>query len=252
LLSGGGSGGEEFIQQTGDGPRVAELAILRDAYAALYETDHSIDEVKSQLDKLSKNDNYWRTEDGWDRLEEFDVENLTDPEELREDEKKFPTVAFDITEEGIVGYDVLDLTGWAVRQACEVATPSKNIDLDSYLDASTLSPVPVEVKSVNSSNTSFKFSLNQYQKAYNFVTSEGNSAAVPYVLFLVEVSEHDQDIAKAKYKVEPYDIKVITCPADLRELLPSDLSPNDNGAVIDDLILRVISGGDLIISNSSS
>jgi hypothetical protein len=107
--------------------------------------------------------------------------------------------------------------------------------------------VPIEVKSVDSSNPSFKLSLNQYRRAYDFVTPVEDDAAVPYVLVLVGVSTYDQEGGEPRYRAEPYDVIVITCPADLRRLLPSDISPNENATVIDDLILRVLRGGDLII-----
>jgi hypothetical protein len=241
LRSGDAGGGGLSIEQTSDQPRVAELAILRDAYAALHEADHSIDQVESKLDEMKQNENFWRTADGWHQLETFAADSLPSPDDLGKSEREFPTVAFDTTDEGKVGFDVIDLTGWAVRQACEAS--SEDICIEDYCDASTLSPVPVEVKSVNATNPSFKFSLNQYRRAYDFV--DGDDSTVPYVLFLVEVSEKEG--SDSGYGVEPYQVIVITCPADLRRLLPSELSPNENDSVIDDLILRVLRGGDLII-----
>lgn len=248
LRSHNSSGGRPSIEQTTDRPRVAELAVLRAAYAALCEMDASIDEIESQLTALEEdeNDNYWRTDGGWRQLEKFNLEILPNPKELGRAETEFPTVAFDTTDEGEVGYDVLDLTGWSVRCAGEVS-PTTEDDLDVYRDATTLSPVPVEVKSVNSSNPSFKFSLNQYRRAYDFVTPVGGDAAVPYVLLLVEVSASERDGGETTYSVEPCEAIVITCPADLRRLLPARLSPNENENIIDDLILNVLRGGDLII-----
>lgn len=251
--SDGGSGAAPTINQTSDQPRVAELAVLHSAYAALHETDAPFDEIQSQLGDLqSDENNNWRTADGWQKFNDFDSESLPDPEELGKSDAEFPTVAFDITDEGLVGYDILDLTGWAVRRASDVSASPESVDLEPYYDDSTLSPVPVEVKSIDSSNPSFKFSLNQYRRAYDFVTPVDGDSAVPYVLFLVEVDTYEQESGEQRYRIQPYDVIVITCPADLRRLLPSDLSPNEHDTVIDDLILRVLRGGDLIIAEPRS
>jgi NRPS condensation-like uncharacterized protein len=71
---------------------------------------------------------------------------------------------------------------------------------------------------------------------------------VPYVLFLVEVNQYDDADNELRYRVKPYKAIVITCPVDLRQLLPSELSPNKNESVIDTLVLKTIYGGDLMIS----
>lgn len=84
------------------------------------------------------------------------------------------------------------------------------------------------------------------------MTPVDGDSAVPYVLFLVEVDTYEQESGEQRYRVQPYDIIVITCPADLRRLLPSDLSPDEHDTVIDDLILRVLRGGDLIIGELRS
>lgn len=253
LRSSNGGGGTPAIEQTTDHPRVAELTILQAAYDAVRKTGVSIRQIKSQLAELrAEEDNYWRTDDGWQGVDDFDVETLPDSKDLGAANKEFPTVAFDITDEGVAGYDVLDLTGWAVRCASTESISSEGVDLETYRDAETLSPVPVEVKSINSSNPSFKFSLNQHRRAYEFVTPVGSDATVPYVLFLVEVSTDDSVESEPQYSVEPCEVIVITCPADLRQLLPSDISPNENDTVIDDLILRVLRWGDLIIGGLRS
>ena len=257
LRASGGSGAQPVIEQTTNQPRVAELSVLRGGYTALCDSGVTFDEIDSRLTDLQADDNDWRTDDGWNKYKQFAgrFENnaLPAPEELGTSETEYPTVAFDITDEGIVGYDVLDPTGWSVRRASDLSVSSVDIDLEPYLDPSSITPVPVEVKSVNASNPRFKFSLNQYGRAYDFVTSDGDSSSdksnsdVPYVLFLVEVTEYVTTTDETRYTVDLVEVIVITCPADLRQLLPANLNPDENGPVIDTLILRVLRGGDLII-----
>lgn len=236
------------IEQTGDQPRVAELKILERSYDALYEAfdedELSLETIQAQLAAMRRDyHNYWRPEDGWRDYDIFGTDELPAPDELDRG-VEFPIKAFDITDEGDAGYDILDLTGWAVRQANDVLVP-EGVELTSYQDPATLTPVPVEVKSVDPNRASFKFSLNQYQRAYQFVTPVGEYGSVPYVLYLVEVSESETD---GEYTVDPYDTIIITCPSDLRKLLPAELSPNENETLIDRLILNTIYGGDLMIS----
>jgi hypothetical protein len=131
LRAEGGSGAAPTINQTTDQPRVAELTILQSAYEALHGTA-SIDAIQSQLSAMQADEkNNWRTADGWQKLNDFDSKSLPHPEKLGQSETEFPTVAFDITDEGIVGYDILDLTGWAVRCAGEVSAPPEGVDLDA-------------------------------------------------------------------------------------------------------------------------
>jgi hypothetical protein len=250
-LDGGGStngtgDGDGPITQTGDHPRVAELNVLRRSYVALYKADVSLDQIQKKLATMREDtDNFWRPERGWTGHAIFDADELPAPDELGQPGKPFPTEAFDITDEGDAGYDILDLTGWAIRQVADLLVPDAGIDLDPYTKRDTLTPVPVEVKAVDPASPSFKFSLNQFQRAYQFVTADGEHGRVPYVLCLVAVSETGGD---PKYSVDINDIIVVTCPADLRQLLPSELAPNANEEVVDTLILETIYGGDLMIN----
>jgi hypothetical protein len=246
--SGGGESGDGPINQTGDQPRVAELDVLQRSYEALYETDLPLETIQAQLAAMRRDShNYWRPVDGWTDYDRFAVDALPTPDELGQSGTEFPMRAFDITDEGDAGYDILDLTGWAIRQASDVSATSEGVELTPYQDPDTLTPVPVEVKSVDPDRPSFKFSLNQYQRAYQFVTPVGEYGSLPYVLCLVDVSLSETADAP-RYRVDPYDTIIITCPSDLRQLLPSDLSPNDNETLIDTLILETIYGGDLMIS----
>lgn len=243
--SGGSADGP--ITQTGDQPRVAELNVLQRSYEALVEADLSPDTIQAQLAEMRRDHlNYWRPELGWENNDIFPVEELPDPDELGQSGVEFPTEALDITDEGAAGYDILDLTGWAVRQDSDISEPSDGIDLTPYQDPKILTPVPVEVKSVDPDRPSFKFSLNQYQRAYAFVTPVGERGSVPYVLYLVEVQQYQTDEGR-EYSVRPYDTVVITCPTDLRQLLPPELSPDENEDLVDTLI-NSIYGGDLMIS----
>lgn len=259
---GGGNSGEEGsdngpISQTGDQPRVAELSVLTRSYEALYEawggTDLTLDTIQAQLSAMRWDDrNFWRPEDEWEDHDIFPIDELPEPDELGKPEVEFPIEAFDITDEGIAGYDILDLTGWAVRRGDDDSEPSEDDELAPYRDPETLTPVPVEVKSVDPDSPSFKFSLNQYQSAYQFVTPEGERGSVPYVISLVEVSQDGSDEGEQTYEVSPYDTIIITCPSGLHQLLPSELSPDEHGDIIDQLIRKTIYGGDLMISGKSS
>lgn len=258
---GGSSSGEGDddgpISQTGDQPRVAELSVLTRSYEALYEawdrTDLTLDTIQAQLTAMQWDDrNFWRPEDGWEEHDIFPLDELPEPDKLGQSEAEFPIEAFDITDEGIAGYDILDLTGWAVRQGDEGSKTSEDDELAPYRDPDTLTPVPVEVKSVDPDSPSFKFSLNQYQSAYQFVTSEDERCSVPYVIYLVQVSQEESDEVEQIYEVSPYGTIIITSPSDLHQLLPSELSPDDHGDIIDQLIRKTIYGGDLMISSKSS
>lgn len=259
--TGGSSGGEGSdsgpISQTGDQPRVAELSVLTRSYEALYEawneTDLKLGTIQSQLIAMRWDDrNFWRPGDGCDDHEIFPLDELPEPDELGQPEVEFPIETFDITNEGIAGYDILDLTGWAVRQGDDDSEPSKDDELAPYRNPNTLTPVPVEVKSVDSDRPSFKFSLNQYQSAYQFVTPEGERGSVPYVIYLVEVSQETPDEGEQTYRAIPYDTIIITCPSNLHQLLPAELSPDEHGDIIDQLIRKTIYGGDLMISGNFS
>lgn len=258
---GGSSGGERTdngpITQTGDQPRVAELSVLTRSYEALYkawdETDLMLDTIQDRVKKMQDDDpNFWRPEDGWEVHDIFPLDELPEPDELGQSEAEFPIKAFDITDERIAGYDILDLTGWAVRQGDDDSTPSGDDELAPYRDSETLTPIPVEVKSVDPDSPSFKLSLNQYERAHQFVTSEGERGFAPYVIYLVDVSQEKSSEGEQTYEVNPYDTIIITCPSALHQLLPSELSPDEHGEIIDHLIRKTIYGGDLMISGEST
>ena len=224
-------------------PRVAELALLRQVYRRLSETGIDQNTLLADLRAVEDDQHYWHTNGGWE-----DVEQLKHslekglPDSSDELTGTIPAEAFDVTDERGPGYDILDPTG---------STVLAGEGQYEHPDTELLAPVPVEVKSVsNPENPSFRFSVNQFRRAINFVTEgQGTGPSIPYVILLLVVEGTDS------FETSVCRRHVFTSVEDAYDLLPDDIvggtsteNPIAEIESVDKLLMEYIRGGSFIIS----
>lgn len=239
----GSAGG--YTGSTTKRPRVAELTVLRKSYHHLIDDDIDRETLEADLHVLEADANYWHTNAGWEDTTQHRHSDAELPNQKDELSGTLPGEAFDVTDERGPGYDILDPAGWALRN------PSSKPDTPyTYPNATHLTPVPIEVKSVTDpDDPTFRFSVNQFRRALDFVTaSNDDGRSIPYVILLLTIEQPDEDTFYASICGR----RILRDREDVYDLLPDSVIGDETDSaerqVVHDLLTDLLRGGKFVIS----